>query len=58
MPKYVIIAKRETLYEFEIEANSEEEAIEEMNRIELSEDVEEYAYKWYPLETTKIEEQE
>jgi hypothetical protein len=58
MPKYVIIAKRETIYEFQIEANTEDEAIEEMNRIEISEDVEEYAYEWYPLETTKIEEQE
>lgn len=58
MPKYAIIAKRETLYEFEIEADSEEEAIEEMNRIELSEDVEEYAYDWYPLEIDEINEEQ
>jgi hypothetical protein len=57
MPKYTIIAKRETLYEFEIEANSEEEAIEEMNRIELSENVEDYAYDWYPLEVDEINEE-
>jgi len=58
MPLYTIIAKRETLYEFNIEANSEQEAIDEINRIELAEDVEEYAYDWYPLEVTEIEEEE
>jgi hypothetical protein len=29
-----------------------------MNRIELNEDVEEYAYDWYPLEISDIEEEE
>ncbi len=58
MPLYTIIAKRETLYEFNFEADLEEEAIEEMNRIELNEDVEEYAFDWYPLEVTDIEEEE
>jgi hypothetical protein len=58
MPLYTIIAKRETLYEFNIEADSEQEAIDEINRIELAEDVEEYAYDWYPLEVTEIEEEE
>jgi hypothetical protein len=58
MPLYTIIAKRETLYEFNFEVDSEEEAIEEMNRIELNEDVEEYAYDWYPLEVTEINEEE
>ena len=29
-----------------------------MNRIELSENVEDYAYDWYPLEVTEIEEEE
>jgi hypothetical protein len=57
MPKYVIIAKRETLYEFQIEAESENEAIAEMERIELKEDVEEYAYDWYPLEIDEINEE-
>lgn len=58
MPKYIIIAKREVLYEFEIEAGSEEEAIEEMNRIEISENAEDYAYDWYPLEIDEINEEE
>jgi hypothetical protein len=58
MPLYTIIAKRETLYEFNFEAESEEEAIAEMNRIELNEDVEEYAYDWYPLEIDEISEEE
>jgi hypothetical protein len=57
MPKYAIIAKRETLYEFRIEADSEEEVIEEINRIELSENVEDYAYDWYPLEINEINEE-
>ena len=58
MPLYTIIAKRETLYEFNFEADSEEEAIAEMNRIELNDDVEEYAYDWYPLEVEEINEEE
>jgi hypothetical protein len=58
MTKYVILAKRETLYEFQIEADSENEALTEMERIELNEDVEEYAYDWYPLEVTEVEEEE
>lgn len=55
MPKYTILAKRETLYEFQIEADSENEAMEEMERIESAEDVEEYAYQWFPLEVTEVE---
>ena len=58
MPLYNITAKRETLYEFTIEADTEEEAIEEINRIELSENVEDYAYDWFPLEIEDIEEEE
>lgn len=57
MPTYNITAKRETLYEFTIEADTEEEAIEEINRIELSENVEDYAYDWFPLEVEDIEEE-
>jgi hypothetical protein len=56
MPLYTIIAKRETIYEFNFEAEDEASAIAEINRIELTEDVEEYAYDWYPLEVTEIEE--
>lgn len=58
MPLYTIIAKRETHYEFNIEADSEQEAFDEMNRIESVEDVEEYAYDWYPLEVTEINDDE
>ena len=58
MPLYTIIATREVQYEFNIEADDEASAIEEINRIELNEDVEEYAYDWYPLEITEIEEEE
>lgn len=58
MPLYTVIATREVHYEFNIEADDEASAIEEINRIELNEDVEEYAYDWYPLEVTEIEEEE
>lgn len=58
MPLYTIIATREVQYEFNIEAEDEASAIEEVNRIELNEDVEEYAYDWYPLEITEINEEE
>jgi hypothetical protein len=57
MPTYNILAKREIHYEFAIEADSEEEAIEEINRIEVSEDVEEYAYRWNPLMVESIAEE-
>ena len=56
MPKYTIIAKRETFYEFDIEADTEEQAIEEMNQIEITKDIEVYAYDWFPLEVDSIEE--
>ena len=58
MTLYKITATRETRYEFDIEAETEQEALDEMNRIELSENVEDYAYDWYPLEVTDIEEEE
>lgn len=58
MPKYVILAKRETLYEFQIEADSENDAIAQVEQIELTEDIENYAYDWYPLEIDEIEEEE
>jgi hypothetical protein len=58
MPLYTIIATRETVYEFNFEADDEASAIEEVNRIELNEDIEEYAYDWYPLEITEINEEE
>ena len=58
MTLYRITATRETHYEFDIEAETEQEALDEMNRIELSENVEDYAYDWYPLEVTDIEEEE
>ena len=58
MPKYTINATRETYFEFEIEAESEEAAIAEVHRIELEEDVESYAYDWFPLEVTDVEEYE
>lgn len=55
MPRYTIIAKREVFYEIPIQANSEQEALEEMNRIDISEDIEEYAYEWSPFLVTEIE---
>jgi hypothetical protein len=58
MTKYVIIAKRETMYEFQVEADSENDAISQVEQIELTEDIENYAYDWFPLEIEDIEEEE
>jgi len=58
MPWFKIEATRETTYDFEIEAETEEEALSEIERIEREEDVEIYAIDWYPLEVQSIEEQE
>jgi len=58
MPKYMINAYRETYYSFEVEADSVDNAIEQMKVIELTENVEDYAYDWYPLEVDEINELE
>ena len=50
MTEYKIVASRKVFYEFEISANSKEEALEEMQRIDLYENAEEYAYNWERLE--------
>jgi hypothetical protein len=55
MPVYEIVATRETYYEFSIEAEDEAAALAEVERIELNEDVEEYAFDWYPLEITDVQ---
>jgi hypothetical protein len=55
---YKVLASREVYYEFEIEADSEEQASNIVQDIELTEDIEKYAYDWYPLEvfdTTDME---
>jgi hypothetical protein len=58
MPLFRIEATRETVYEFEIEAATEEEAEDQVRQIELTDDVENYAIDWYPLEVQSIEEEE
>jgi hypothetical protein len=58
MPLFKIEATREVYYDFEIEAETEDQAIAEIERIERDEDVEIYAIDWYPLEIQSIEEEE
>jgi hypothetical protein len=58
MPLYTILGTREIYYEFVIEAESEAEALEEINRIELSENVEDYAYNWFPIKVTNTKQEE
>lgn len=58
MPLFDITATRETFYQFSIEADTEAQALEEIDRIQLNEDVEDYAIDWYPLEITDVEEEE
>jgi len=58
MPLFRIEATRETVYEFEIEAETEEEAEDQVRQIELTDDIETYAIDWYPLEVQSIEEEE
>ena len=58
MTKYMINAYREIYYSFEVEADSVDNAIEQMKVIELTENVEDYAYDWYPLEVDEINELE
>lgn len=54
MSLYTITASREVFYEFQIEAESEGEAITEFRNIEVSKNVEDYAYDWSPLEVIDL----
>ena len=58
MAKYTINAYRETYYSFDVEAEDVDKAIEQMRTIELTDNVETYAYDWYPLEVDEITELE
>jgi len=58
LTKYMINAYREIYYSFEVEADSVDNAIEQMRTIELTDNVEDYAYDWYPLEVDEINELE
>jgi hypothetical protein len=58
MPLYTITATRETKFEFTIEADSEQEALDEMQRIDDTEDSDEYAYEYSAFEVTDIEVEE
>ena len=58
MPKYTINAYREIYYSFEVEADDVDKAIEQMRTLELTDNVENYAYDWYPLEVDEINELE
>jgi hypothetical protein len=54
MPHFTIFATRETKYEFPIEAENEADAIEKMELIDISQDVEEYAYEYSAFTVTEI----
>ncbi len=58
MTLYKIYAKQETYFEFDIEADSEGEALEKMSDIEIQGDAQNYAVDWYPIEVTDIEEED
>jgi hypothetical protein len=58
MPKYSVNAYREIYYSFDIEADNVDKAIEQMRTIEITDNVEKYAYDWYPLEIDEITELE
>jgi hypothetical protein len=55
LTKYTILAKRETYYEFPIEADSEQEAIDKMRNIDDVADVDDYAYDFSALVVSSIE---
>ena len=55
MANYRIVATRETKFEFSIEADSEAEALEELQRIDDSEEPDEYAFEYSAFTVTEIE---
>lgn len=58
MPKYTVTATRETVYEFEIEAEDELAAEDQVRQLELQGEVEDWAIDWYPLEVESVDEEE
>lgn len=58
MPRYTVIATRETVYEFEVEAADELAAEDQVRQLELEGEVEDWAIDWYPLEIDSVEEEE
>jgi hypothetical protein len=55
MPQFTIFATRETKYEFPIDADTEAEAMEKMELIDISQDADEYAYEYSAFTVTAIE---
>ena len=58
MAKYTINAFRKIHYLFEVEANTLNEAIDEMNRIDVSENAEDFAFEWEAFDVAEINEVE
>ena len=58
MTKYTINASRKIHYLFELEANTPNEAIDEMNRIDVSENAEDFAFEWEAFDVAEIKELE
>jgi hypothetical protein len=58
MTKYTINASRKIHYLFEVEANNANEAIDEMNRIDISENAEDFSFEWEAFDIAEIKELE
>ena len=58
MAKYMINAYREIYYSFEVEADNVDKAIDEMNRIEISENAEDFSFEWEAFDVAEIKELE
>ena len=58
MTKYTINASRKIHYLFEVEANTPSEAIDEMNRIDISENAEDFSFEWEAFDVAEINEVE
>ena len=56
MTKYTINASRKIHYLFEVEANTPDEAIDEMNRIDISENAEDFSCEWEAFDVAEINE--
>jgi hypothetical protein len=56
MPRYTVTATRETYYEFEVDAENELDAEDQVRQLELEGDIEVYAADWYPIEVESVEE--
>lgn len=58
MPQYTILANRVVSYEFIVNADSQDEAINEVRSDNMFDNCDDYAYAWSDFDISEIQEEE